>query len=253
MRKNNGKRRSFTLIELLVVIAIIAILAAMLLPALQQARMRGQSIKCAANLKQFGAGVTAYTDANKDYYCFSYIEYYTSAHTRLTWFMMLSPYMGVGPVNGPFLKWYLNTTPQFNPLFVCPVTKPDDNVCEGGWRNSYNANGTYSEAQAVGVRRSIFGSPSLAMSGKATRVKKPAAILGIVDGGLKTQGRTAVYICTSWLSAADKISRLNKALFPGRHGTDTDNIMFLDGHVAANTWNFPIARKDTLFGQGAFQ
>ena len=59
----NGKRYRFTLIELLVVIAIIAILAAILLPALQQARERGKATQCISTRKQVGMWIFNYTEA----------------------------------------------------------------------------------------------------------------------------------------------------------------------------------------------
>lgn len=218
-------KKSFTLIELLVVIAIIAILASMLLPALNKAKTTAKRIQCVANLKTFGQYVTIYINENKDYIV---PMYWTNGKTGGYWYNTLPLYIeGKDMYSANLFK-----------KSRCPNGRERTNT---GATNTYWCYGFYGMYGLTGSYphyRRIQDLKKKSLSSMAYIIDFPEPnfrtdninISSAVDSYLPGTGNAYPQISTSTGRMNDSYFYRNDYL-SGRHG-DAISMLFLDTHVS---------------------
>jgi len=206
-------RRGFTLIELLVVIAIIAILAAMLLPALSKAKQKAQGIRCLSNMKQCVlAGKLYVGDYNGNYEPFCFVWTGGNAYPNLPWpsstydqntficNLSSSPDRIWWPDIFRLLKYCTAITVYDCPSCLLPATNPGGG---SGSTNHFLGIGLNSYAAGGGSKNAIGQSLSKSTTDgctKETQVVHPSDTFMFVDQGKVLQPPTATAAnCDSWV------------------------------------------------------
>ncbi|HOM26733.1 MAG TPA: type II secretion system protein [bacterium] len=225
------KKRGFTLIELLVVVAIIAILAAMLLPALSKARERARQAVCMSNLKQIWHALWMYTEDHDGWFLPArtpYPDYSDGVVSLQPWFELL----------GNYGKGYGGTDKKYTPLDYGVYigvgnyerhTKGKALRCPSERRpftyTHYHINiwlvGSYTTSSDGYIPDPTYG-PYLK---KMNKVRNPSVAIWVTDGAAPDQHSI------SYMYYYYKHSQTGNIYNCFKHINDICNILYVDGHV----------------------
>ena len=216
-----GRKQCFTLIELLVVIAVIAILAGMLLPALNNARERARAASCTGNFRQVGLALIQYFDANKEYFPSGDYPYvYNNASTNGGFHGQIAEYLNMSPIRYKYPKDKV-------PVWTC---------------DSDNIKRTHGYPSSIGIRAAGTTGDDGIKGKKVSQVKKPSSFLSLVERWYSDM--------TYSRSSSQSITYSTYSTPPyniGNHfNTGGINVGFLDGHARFLKTRLPLYNGEVM-------
>lgn len=238
LKKSNRTTCAFTLIELLIVIAIIAVLVALLLPAIGNARERADRIKCRTNMRQWGAAYYLFLSdsqgkfpgqgsTDESGYMADVSDIDKNDALPIAWFNALPGYIQ-GTTYSALAKDRNAPRPGDKSIFICPSVKKNEPVPHNPRHYYANyAQNLFLEASAnAGCGKSVFlridqiANPSVfAMMGE-----NPTGVGANGNYGYSYGHTHPMYMTYPW--------EQNAVGHSYRHGDDdTCNLLFVDGHT----------------------